>query len=245
MTDENLEQGNSEIETSNEVESKSIIDMITDEELKGSKSLSNFKDINGLAKSYIHLEKKLGAPKEPEKYEADKYTYDLPENYKANGNILDEVKSKAVELGLKPEAFKTLVETFTNKEMAFMLDESKKQEEEFNNQLNAEKEFIKGKTGQEADKLIETSKGTWQKFVDPRYKDLFDNFDKGTQIVLADLMNSIASKVSEPNTGKQSLGSSISKAEALEKIEAIRKSTELSFEQQQKELAKYYNVAYS
>jgi len=55
------------VETSNETVNKtSFIDQITDEEIKDSKSLSNFKDINGLAKSYVNLEKKLGSPKEPE-----------------------------------------------------------------------------------------------------------------------------------------------------------------------------------
>ena len=100
MTDqiENTEVNaeNAPIETTNEtVNETGFLDQITDEEIKGSKSLSNFKDINGLAKSYINLEKKLGAPKEPESYAPDDYTYELPENYQANDDLLNLVKDKS------------------------------------------------------------------------------------------------------------------------------------------------------
>ena len=141
MTDqiENTEVSaeNAPVETNNET---SFLDQITDEEIKGSKSLSNFKDINGLAKSYINLEKKLGAPKEPENYAPEDYTYELPENYQANDDLLNLVKDKSVELGIKPEAFKQLVETFTGEESKIIQGIQADNESKINELQNSLKE---------------------------------------------------------------------------------------------------------
>ena len=72
-----VEEAPKEAESSN-----SLLDLITDEELKGSKSLAKFKDVNAMAKSLIHLEKKLGAPKEDAiEYKSEDYTHELPEGY--------------------------------------------------------------------------------------------------------------------------------------------------------------------
>lgn len=165
-----------------------------------------------LAKELYHKTKHFGKVKEEmrkelegefnKKYTPEEYSYDLPENYQANEELLGSVKEKALELGIKPDAFKALVETFTGKEQEYLSSLQSKQEEKFNNQLKEESEFLKSKNGLDADKLIEKSKTAWSNFVDPRYKDLFENFDKGTQLVLADMLNNISSRVSEPSTGK-------------------------------------------
>ena len=98
-SNETANETSQESETTSETTSEtkqpvsSFLDLITDEDLKSSKSLSNFKDINGLAKSYVNLEKKLGAPKEPEKYEAEQYKI---EDIDESDKILNTIKDKAI-----------------------------------------------------------------------------------------------------------------------------------------------------
>lgn len=247
------EEVTQEIESSTEVAqetnaettpTESFSSSITDPELKAYVDKAGYKDINGVLKSAMHLEKKMGAPKEVEKYEADAYTYELPESYQANDEILGSVKSRAIELGIKPEAFKDLVETFTNQEHGIISKMQSDAETEFQAQLKEESSFIKEKTGVEADALIESSKTTWGNFVDPRYKDTFDNFDKGTQLVLADMLTNIASKISEPSLGKPSGGNSIGKEAAIEKINQLRSDTTLSQKDLDDQLAPLYAIAY-
>ena len=207
-----------------------------------------------LAKELYHKTKHFGKVKEEmrkelegefnKQYASEEYSYDLPENYQANEELLGSVKEKALELGIKPDAFKALVETFTGKEQEYLSSLQSKQEEEFNNQLKEESEFLKSKNGLDADKLIEKSKTAWSNFVDPRYKDLFENFDKGTQLVLADMLNNISSRVSEPSTGKQESSYTMSKDTALSRIAEIRADRNIPEHQKTSMLAELYPVAY-
>lgn len=208
------------VETNNEVAQKSWIDSIADAELKESKSLANFKDIEALAKSYVNLEKKLGAPKEPEKFELDDYSYDLPENYEGNNEIIDNLKQKAAELGLKPEAFKTLVEDFTKQEMDYISKVQSDQQAEYQQQLDEEAKYLKEKYNASPKDIIEKSRNAWGSFVDPRYKDLFNGLDQGMQLVVADMLNNISSKISEGSIGKQETYQ-LTRQEAQNKINDI------------------------
>lgn len=207
-----------------------------------------------LAKELYHKTKHFGKVKEEmrkelegefnKQYTPEEYSYDLPENYQANEELLGSVKEKALELGIKPEAFKALVETFTGKEQEHLSSLQSKQEEDFNNQLKEESDFLKQKNGLEAEKLIEHSKTAWNNFVDPRYKDLFENFDKGTQLVLADMLNNISNRVSEPSTGKQESSYTMSRDTALSKIAEIRADRNIPEHQKTSMLAELYPVAY-
>lgn len=207
-----------------------------------------------LAKELYHKTKHFGKVKEEmrkelegefnKKYTPEEYSYDLPENYQANEEILGTIKEKALELGVKPEAFKTLVETFAGKEQEFISKMQEEAEAEFNAKLKEEAEFLKGKHGADSDALIEQAKKNWGSFTDPRYKDLFDNFDKGTQLVLADMLSNISQKVSEPTTGKPQGGFSMSKETALSKIEEIRADKSLNDIERQNKLSVLYPIAY-
>ncbi len=129
---------NAPVETTQNDSKTSWIDNIQDSELKNSKSLSNFKDVEGLAKSYVNLEKKLGQPKEPEKYEADQYNYEFGEGYKPHEGIYKNFTDKAIELGVKPDAYKELINTYVDSEQQAINDFNKEQEtlnEEFTGKL--------------------------------------------------------------------------------------------------------------
>lgn len=205
-----------------------------------------------LAKELYHKTKHFGKVKEEMRreieseanYAPEDYSYEAPENYEANEEILGVVKAKAQELGVKPEAFKSLVESFMGSEQGVLTQMQEKQEAEFNAQLKEESDFIKLKTGLDSEKLIEQSKTTWANFADPKYKDVFDNFDKGSQLVIADLLNNVASKVSEPSTGKQAPSYSMSKESALDKISEVRADKSLNDGERNQKLSELYPIAY-
>ena len=91
------------------------------EEIRSDKSLENIKDIEGLAKSYVHAQKMVGADKipVPNKYATDKdwdavyeklgrpksadgYKFDLPQDKKVDEASLKEFSTQAHKLGLLP-----------------------------------------------------------------------------------------------------------------------------------------------
>ena len=91
------------------------------DEIRADKSLENIKDIEGLAKSYVHAQKLVGADKipVPNKFATDKdwdavyqklgrpenpsgYKYDLPEDQSINQEALKNFSDQAHKLGLLP-----------------------------------------------------------------------------------------------------------------------------------------------
>jgi hypothetical protein len=91
------------------------------EEIRSDKSLENIKDIEGLAKSYVHAQKMVGSDKipVPNKYatekdwdavyeklgrpkSADGYKYDLPQDKQVDEASLKEFSNQAHKLGLLP-----------------------------------------------------------------------------------------------------------------------------------------------
>ena len=91
------------------------------DEVRSDKSLENIKDIEGLAKSYVHAQKMVGADKipVPNKYATDKdwdavyeklgrpksadgYKFDLPQDKKVDEVSLKEFSTQAHKLGLLP-----------------------------------------------------------------------------------------------------------------------------------------------
>ena len=91
------------------------------DEIRSDKSLENIKDIEGLAKSYVHAQKMVGSDKipVPNKYATDKdwdavyeklgrpksadgYKYDLPQDKQVDEASLKEFSSQAHKLGLLP-----------------------------------------------------------------------------------------------------------------------------------------------
>ena len=231
------------VETSNETVNKtSFIDQITDEEIKDSKSLSNFKDINGLAKSYVNLEKKLGSPKEPESFAPEDYSYELPENYNANEDILNPIKEKAIELGVKPEAFKQLVETFVGKESEILGNMQAKSEAK----ITEMQEGLKKEWGAAYDHNLKEAENTFQRFASENDQEAFANLSPEGQLAVAKIMHNVGKQIAEPKQG--SIGNqqtTLTKENALTKINEIRMSKDLDPNTKEKELAKLYPIAYA
>lgn len=196
---------------------QSFLESITDEELKGSKSLADFKDINGLAKSYVNLEKKLGAPREPESFKAEEYTYNLPENYEANDDIMGVVKEKAVELGISPKNFGALIETFATKEneiLASMQEEQQQSQKQFQDSLKEE-------WGASYEDKLKAADDTWRLVAPQEADSMLSQLPAEQQVVIAKVMDNIASKISEESIGKQNNNFNLTKDEASNKLAKI------------------------
>lgn len=207
-----------------------------------------------LAKELYHKTKHFGKVKEEmrkelegesnKEYAPEDYSYEAPENYEANEEILGVVKAKAQELGVKPEAFKALVESFMGSEQGVLSQMQEQQEEDFNTRLKEEADYLKSKTGLDSEKLIEQANAHWANFADPRHKDMLKGFDKGSQLVIADLLNNLTSKVGEPITGKQAPRYEMSESSALAKITEVRADKALNTGERDQRLAELYPVAY-
>jgi hypothetical protein len=111
------------------------------EEIRADKSLENIKDIEGLAKSYVHAQKLVGADKIPvpnkhateedwkEVYkklgrpeDASGYKYDLPEDQTIDQTALKNFSDQAHKLGLLPSQANGMVK-FYNEMQAVSLQE--------------------------------------------------------------------------------------------------------------------------
>ena len=111
------------------------------DELRADKSLENIKDIEGLAKSYVHAQKLVGADKipVPNKFATEKdwdavyqrlgrpedpsgYKYDLPEDQSINQDALNNFSNQAHKLGLLPSQANGVVK-FYNELTASSLQE--------------------------------------------------------------------------------------------------------------------------
>lgn len=187
------------IETNNEATNPTnFIDQITDPELKGYIEKAGYKDIQGLVKSTMHLEKKLGAPKEPESYAAEDYKYDLPENYTQNDDLLNPVKDKAIELGIKPEAFKALVETFTGKESE-LIQQMQADQETSHKELQSN---LKQEWGNEYDSNLKLADETWQRFATDADDKVLESLPANAQLAVAKVMANVGQRVGEGSTGR-------------------------------------------
>jgi len=101
------------------------------EEVRSDKSLENIKDIEGLAKSYVHAQKMVGSDKipVPNKYAteddwnavyeklgrpktADGYKFDLPQDKQVDEVSLKEFSSQAHKLGLLPSQAQGMVKFY-------------------------------------------------------------------------------------------------------------------------------------
>lgn len=91
----------------------SIVDQLSDGELAQSESLTKFRDLDSLAKSYTELEKKLGqqgsqgsVPEDPSKYKLPELAEDA--TFTPNEEFTEAFKQKSHELGLSDEQVKNL-----------------------------------------------------------------------------------------------------------------------------------------
>lgn len=207
---------NQELQTDNaKQQDTSWRDQITDDEVRNSKSMANFKDLNGLAKSYVSLEKKLGTPKEPETFNSEDYQIDFGEGYKPNEEVFNSVQKKAEELGINPNNFKELAKVFSSTENAIiqkMEKDNKAQEKEF-------EDSIKKEWGNDYEDRLKGSREVLTQYLNEDQKTaLLNNLNSKQALSLSVLLDSVKTKISEPVVEKTKNVDNESKEVIMSKI---------------------------
>lgn len=195
------------------------------------------KDLESIAKDYYHKNKHFGKARDvvkaeleaqynkPVEYKPEDYSYELPEGYEIENEILDVAKNKARELGIKPELAKQFVkELFTADAQisAKLAEEAKAQEKA---QYEAEKAIIDGlkkEWGFEFDNNLKLADATLSKLTTPEEYDKIVSLPKDVQATITKLFHKIGSRMSEGSIG--GTGQPIMSAQS--KIDSIMKNPE-------------------
>lgn len=193
-----------------------------------SKNIPN--DLSALVKDLYHKTKHFGKARDvakaeleaemnkPTSYKENDYQYKLPENYAIEDELLGSAKAKAIELGIKPEQFKSFMETMfeSDAKIKFLQEqELKKAEEEAAQSLRKE-------WGIDYDKKVNKAETMLQYFTSTEDDQEIQSLPTNAKILLAKLMDKVSQKIQEPTIGKLNFSPST----AQDKIDAILKNKE-------------------
>lgn len=217
-----------------------------------SKNIPN--DLNALVKDLYHKTKHFGKARDvvkaeleaemnkPTSYEENDYQYKLPENYTIEDELLGSAKSKAIELGIKPEQFKSFMETILESDAkikSLQEQELKKAEEEAVQSLKKE-------WGADYDKKANKAETMLQYFTSAEDDEKIQNLPTDAKILLAKLMDKVSQKIQEPTIGKVSASFvKMSESDFHNSISAIKNNNMLTANQKDNKIAELYGQFYS
>ena len=217
------------------------------DEFKNHKSLEQYKDLNGLAKSHIELEKtlgnrikvpdenatpdelnkfytKLGRPETSDKYELTN-PEKLPDGFAIDEAGVKEFKELAYKLGLSNKQANELRSVYVNKAMeahqkSFVPKEQ--QEEQFK---------TKGLEmfGEKYDSILQNASKMITENLSPEQKQALDNLDNDSLLTVASLLNNIQSKYLKPDSIDNNYSpASTSESMKKELIELVDKRSKMN-----------------
>ena len=173
------------------------------EELRNSKVLGNFKDVDGLAKSYIHLNGLLGkkfdelSPSELDGF----YTklgrptaaeeYSLPTQY--NPEAMDWYKKQAFELGLTQQQARNLAESYAELESNYTREAQIRQEAQVNEWLSE----IKQEFGAAFDQRVDVARKAVEEFGGAELKHYLNETGLGNHPAMVKAFAKIGKELSE------------------------------------------------
>lgn len=185
------------------------------EDIKNDPSLSSFKDVEGLAKSYVHSQKMIGAEKMPTPREdwsesdweafysktgrpdtADAYSspeVELPEGMGIPDEKMSAFKNKFYELGLSNKQAEGLMEYYLND----MVSEHNSMEESRSKNLENATLTLKEEFGRDFDLNIELARGAVRKFGDDNLISFLEESGLGNEPSLIKAFANIGRAVSE------------------------------------------------
>ena len=217
-----------------------------------SKNIPN--DLNALVKDLYHKTKHFGKARDvakaeleaemnkPTSYEENDYQYKLPENYTIEDELLGSAKAKAIELGIKPEQFKSFMETILESDAkikSLQEQELKKAEEEAVQSLRKE-------WGTDYDKKANKAETMLQYFTSAEDGEKIQNLPTDAKILLAKLMDKVSQKIQEPTIGKVSASFvKMSESDFYNNISAIKNNNMLTANQKDNKIAELYGEYYS
>jgi len=188
-----------------------------------SKNIPN--DLNALVKDLYHKTKHFGKARDVVKaeleaemnksvsYEENDYQYKMPENYIIENELLSNAKAKAIELGIKPEQFKSFMETMLESDAKI----KSSQEQELKKAEEEAVQSLKKEWGNDYDKKISKAETMLQYFTSSEDDEKIQNLPAEAKILLAKMMDKVSQKIQEPTIGKLNF----SPATAQDKINAI------------------------
>jgi hypothetical protein len=174
------------------------------------------KDPKSLIKDYYNKFKHFGKAKEVVKaeleaesknfqYKPEEYSFDLPtKDYQIEKDILETAKQKAIELGIKPEQAKGLINEILKKdfEITSKIEEEKIAKEKIQHEENQKIiEGLKTQWGFDYEKRLDNAEKTFAKFTSPEESLYFASLPMNAKIPLIKMMDSISSKISEGTIG--------------------------------------------
>lgn len=161
-------------------------------------------------------------------YGADDYKLTLPddlsEDYKEslNSGALDPFKQKALELGIKPEAFNGLMNEFIKLDQN-NINQSK---EETNNTIKQAESALKEEWGQDYDQRLGKAEETFKKLFDEDVIKSISKEDFKVKIGLLKAMDKLSGAIDEKFIGKQEGGGAYNLESIEEEMNRIRMSNE-------------------
>lgn len=207
--------GNQNIDSSNQITNNFDVSRYFSEDLRKdpdferlSKNIPN--DPVAIVKDLYHKTKHFGKVREsvraeleaeinkPAIYQENDYQYQLPENYFLEDELLGSAKAKAVELGIKPEQFKSFMESMFESDAkikALEMQQIQKAEEEAIQSL-------KNEWGADYEKKKNKVETMLQYFTSPEDDVKIQNLPGEAKILLAKLMDKVSQKIQEPSVGK-------------------------------------------
>jgi len=200
------------------------------------------KDLQGIAKDYYHKNKHFGKARDvvkaeleaefnkPAEYKPEDYSYELPEGYEIENEILDVAKNKARELGIKPEIAKQFVkELFTaDAQIANKLNEEMQVQEKTKYETEkAITEGLKKEWGFEYDNNVKLADTTLAKLTTPEDYDKIVSLPKDIQATIAKVFHKIGTRMSEGAIGNFKIAQPMTEADFLAKRSEIRNSNKM------------------
>jgi len=212
-------------------------------------------NLNALVKDLYHKTKHFGKARDivkaeleaemnkPVSYEENDYQYKLPENYTIEDELLGNAKAKAIELGIKPEQFKSFMETMLEADAKI----KSSQEQELKKAEEEAVQSLKKEWGNDYDKKISKAETMLQYFTSSEDDEKIQNLPAEAKILLAKMMDKVSQKIQEPTIGKigSSISAKISESEFHNNISAIKNNNMLTENQKNNKIAQLYGEFYS
>jgi hypothetical protein len=182
------------------------------------------KDLQAIAKDYYHKNKHFGKARDVVKaeieaelkanqqFKPEDYQIKLPEGYAIEDNIINTAKTKALELGIKPDVAQQFLNSiFEADKQEFV--ELEKKEFEANKQAL---ETLKKEWGFDYEQRADRARKTLPNYVSQEDLAIIENLPFSQKIIIDKIMDKIALKVGEGSVGGNL--SSISPEEQFQQI---------------------------
>lgn len=204
------------------------------EEYRANKSIQNYKSVDDLVKSHLHLEKMLGSKSTPiigeegkTVYEAEAYKHQAEEGkLTVAPEIFDKISAKAAALQIPPAQFQELVNEFLGAESA-MVEAGKAAAA---TELKAAEDSLKQEWGANYDENLGKAHKAFELFATAELKAEVSTLPMSVKTSITKMMSSIYSKIGETSLQKEG-GSknSLTQEQATAKISEIRNDPNHSY----------------